>query len=156
MTDGLTASASRMCPGVLPIEQIGPDIHRHVAHVLGESFGLVQDKSLDGWCDQVMALPSLTTYAAFDGWDIVAVAALLVVGDSALLSGAATLPGSRGSGLYTAMVARRLEDAARLGVRSVFAEVEVGPQYADSTALRTLRSLGFTELSDPRDWGWRP
>jgi hypothetical protein len=103
----------------LPIEQIGPDIHRHVARVLSTCFGVPLDAALERWCDAVMSEPDRTTYAAFDGWTIVAVSSMVVRDGTAVLAGAATLPEWRGRGLHREMVARRREDAARLGVATV-------------------------------------
>lgn len=155
----ITGGARYGVPGVLPIEQVGPDIHRHVARVIGECFEVPRGELLDSWCDELMSLPALTTYAAFDGWDIVAVAALLVVDDSALLTGAATLPRWRRRGLYTSMLARRLRDAAGRGIGRVYAEVDRVDRVDDideatsdaaSTPLRALRTSGFTECSGGR------
>ena len=58
------------------------------------------------------ATPGLRRYLATVDGSPAAAAALFVAGDTSLLAGAATLPGFRGRGCQTALIARRLADAA--------------------------------------------
>lgn len=58
------------------------------------------------------ATPKLRRYLATVDGSPAAAAALFVAGDTSLLAGAATLPGFRGRGCQTALIARRLADAA--------------------------------------------
>lgn len=143
----------------LPLEQVGPDLHRHFARVICAGYGLPEDPALPLWLDRVMARPDMTSYAAFDDWDVVGVASLFVDGGVASLRGAATLPVARGRGVYSSLVARRLRDAAALGVQWVVADVAaVIPRdtQAVSPGRRALVQLGFDVLYERRCWTWRP
>ncbi len=145
---GFTAYAE----GGLHLEQISPDIGPHFAHVMCEAYGMPEDSALPRWIVESMRAPGVTSYAAFDGWRIVAVAWLFVHDGVARLRGAATLPEERGRGAHAALVARRLHDANALGVRWITTEAAA----ADGPALRTLRRLGLSELHETREWTWRP
>ncbi|MCW2847946.1 MAG: GCN5-related N-acetyltransferase [Marmoricola sp.] len=160
---GLThqgASARFLAPGGfiaeaetgLHLEQITPDLGRHVARVVGEALGLPEDSPLARWYAEGLRAPGTTAYAAFDGWTIVAVASLFVDGDRAVLSGAATLPGERGRGAHSGLVARRIFDANALGVRWTIAAAGTRPD----PALRNLRRLGLPESYERQNWLWRP
>lgn len=141
-------------PTDIPLEQIGPDIWRHFAHVVCAGYGLPEDSALPRWFDDVMGQRSVTSYAAFDGWSIVGVAAMFVDRGVASLRGASTLVGARGRGIHEGLVLRRLEDAAALGVRHVLAEVRGADEGSSRAAVRTLRRLGFTALHERQDWVW--
>jgi hypothetical protein len=136
----------------LHVEQIGPDIGKHFAHVMCEAYGMDEDSALPAWIVEAMSAPGVTSYAAFDGWKIVAVAWLFVRDGVARLRGAATLPEERGRGAHAALVARRIHDADALGVRWITTEADA----TDNAALRNLRRLGLAELYRSRDWTWRP
>ncbi len=136
----------------LHLEQIGPDIGKHFAHVICAGSGMPEDSPLPGWFVEVMGAPGFTSYAAFDGWKIVAVASLFVDGGLAALCGAATLPEERGRGAYSGLLARRVDDANALGVRCTAAHTAGG----DAPAVRQLRRLGLAQLHERRDWIWRP
>lgn len=133
----------------LHVEQIGPDLGPHFAHVMCEAYEMPEDSSLPHWIAESMAAPGVTSYAAFDGWEIVAVAWLFVHQGLARLRGAATLPEHRGRGAHEALVGRRLHDADALGVRWITTTAASDP---DSPATRNLRRLGLSGHHRVRDW----
>lgn len=164
---GLTPSASWVkfvAPGGfsieadtdLDIEQIGPDLGRHFARVMCEGFGMPLDSPLPDWFARMPGADGLTTYAAFDGNEVLATAVLSVRGDLASLCGAATLPAGRGRGAQSALMARRLDDASALGVAWIGTETGTETPEQPNPSLHNMRRLGFTELYERRNWTWRP
>lgn len=83
-------------------------------------------------------------YAAYDGDEPVAVAAMFVVGDTAYLGPAVTQPDHRGRGAQSALIARRLHDAAALGATLAVTETaEERPERPVVQSYRNMRRLGF-------------
>jgi GNAT superfamily N-acetyltransferase len=128
------------------------------ARVLCVGFGMPLDSPLPGWFAQ---LPSwrdagFTTYGAWDGDDLVAVATLLTYDDVASLCGAATLPEHRGRGAQGALMAERMREAARRGCSWVV--TETGAETADSPnpSLHNMRRMRLPELYERRNIVWRP
>lgn len=136
----------------LHLEQIGPDLAKHFAHVMCAGFGMPEDSPLPAWFAEVMGAPGFTSYAAFDGWKIVATASMFVDGGPASLVGAATLVRERGRGAHSGLVARRIDDANALRVRWITSRA----RGEDNRALRNLRRLGLREVYEGRNWIWRP
>lgn len=67
-----------------------------------------------------------------------------------LLGGAGTLPEARGHGLYTALVARRVQDAAADGREAAVI------QAVRSTSAPVAEKLGFQEIADLEFYAWLP
>ncbi len=64
----------------------------------------------------------------------------------ALFGGAATLPAHRGRGAYTALVAARLEEAARAGAEAAIIQAN------RATSAPIAAKLGFEEIASFRRW----
>jgi GNAT superfamily N-acetyltransferase len=89
--------------------------------------------------------------ARLDGREV-ACGSMLTIDKLALLALDATLPAARGNGCQTALIARRLADAARAGCESVVAEVCEG-HPATPSAVANLTRAGFQEIPGATNWG---
>jgi hypothetical protein len=67
----------------------------------------------------------------------------------ASLWGGSTLVEQRGKGLYSALLARRVQEAIQRGRRYAF--IEAGPESQPIVARR-----GFTQLTAEQDYEWKP
>jgi hypothetical protein len=90
-------------------------------------------------------------YMAFDGKRPVAVAALAVFEDLGYLLAASTAEGDRKRGAQQALIARRIERAAKAGCAG--AVVETLTMLEQS--YRNLRRAGFEEVYDKEVYEWR-
>jgi hypothetical protein len=83
---------------------------------------------------------------------VVATGSTMICGGVAQLGLGTTLEHARGRGCYTALLRRRLIDAAAAGCHTVF--VELGECDADSlaSAYRRLRRAGFSEAYESHNW----
>ena len=88
--------------------------------------------------------------ASLDGWEV-ACGSMLTMNNLAWLALDATLPAARGRGCHTALIARRLADAARAGCDSVVAEV-CDDDTASPTAATNLTKAGFLEIPGVCNW----
>jgi hypothetical protein len=89
--------------------------------------------------------------AKLDGQEV-ACGSMLTMDKLALLALDATLPAARGNGCQTALIARRLADAARAGCENVVAEVCDG-YPATPSAIANLTRAGFLEIPGATNWG---
>ena len=69
------------------------------------------------WFEHLVGRKCWKTYLALEGDKAVAAASMYVKDDCGWLSFASTLPGYRGKGAQTALIARRIQDAADWGAR---------------------------------------
>jgi len=89
-------------------------------------------------------------FGAWDGDALIAGGNLLVYGPVASLNTAATLPGHRGKGAQTSLIAARIEEARRAGCRWVVAEAEPGgPSH------KNLERAGLRLLYTRQNWLWQ-
>jgi hypothetical protein len=88
--------------------------------------------------------------AKLDGREV-ACGSMLTMDKLAMLALDATLPAARGNGCHTALIARRLADAARAGCESVVAEVCDG-HPATPSAIGNLTRAGFLEIPGATNW----
>lgn len=90
-------------------------------------------------------------YAAFLENREVACGSMMVTDNLALLGLDATLPEFRGRGCQSALITRRLVDAAAMGCEAVAAEVWCGHQTTES-AVAVLEEAGFDEIAGRTNW----
>ena len=114
---------------------------------------------------KALRLPGLATILMFglpdrEGWRCytasvdgreAACGSLMIAGDLGLLALDATLPFGRNRGCHTALIARRLADAAAAGCKTVLAEVYDGPP-ATEAATANLERAGFVEIPCLTHW----
>lgn len=114
-----------------------------------EAFAEVLLKSFE-WSEALRPLlanplgrPGWKHYLAYDGETPVAAAALYIRGRMASMAFAGTLPEYRGRGAQSALIARRLQDAAEAGCRWALVETAQDKPERPVSSFRNLRRLGF-------------
>jgi GNAT superfamily N-acetyltransferase len=127
----------------LEIRVVGGEAGGEFGRVVAQGFGL--PSAIAPW---VGALPGRANWVcamAYDGGTPVAAGAVYVNGEHAWLGLGATLASHRRRGAQSALLARRLEEAARSGAR--VAVTETGEQVADkpSHSYRNILRAGFEE-----------
>lgn len=95
------------------------------------------------WVACLVGQPHWRHYVAFDGRKPVATAAMRVVGDDGWIDFAATLPDYRGRGAQGALLSRRLEDAAEIGLKRVVVETAESTPERPSSSFRNTIRCGF-------------
>lgn len=128
---------------------------RRYADLMIEVFEMPADSALPDWSASQVGIPGFQMYGAWDGDTLAATACLYAANGIGSLSGAATLPEYRGRGAQTALMARRVADAATLGCTWITAET--GTETADdpNPSLHNMRHIGLVELYERRNWIWR-
>lgn len=92
---------------------------------------------------RTVGTPGWHHYLAWDRDEPVACGAFRVVGPFAYLGPAATLPAWRGRGLQSALIARRLRDAAAAGCRWVVTETAEDTAQRPAPSMRNMLRAGF-------------
>lgn len=103
-----------------------------------------------GWPSEVAELvadtvgrPGWGHYMAFDGEIPVATGAFFLAGDLAWIDFAVTMEGKRGQGAQSALVARRIRDAAALGCQGFVVETAEQTPSKEAPSFRNMRRFGF-------------
>jgi ribosomal protein S18 acetylase RimI-like enzyme len=140
----------------LRVDELGPADGDSFGRVMCLGFGMPMDSALLAW---FAALPShrevgFTTYGAWDGDTLVAAATLFAANGIGTLSGAATLPEQRGRGAQSALMVRRMRDAASRGCAWVTSETGAETPQSPNPSLHNMRRVGLTELYERRNWVW--
>jgi GNAT superfamily N-acetyltransferase len=91
-------------------------------------------------------------WLALDGDEPVAAAGLYVASGAGYLGLAATLPGQRGKGAQSALLAARVRAAAAHGCSLVFTETGERRSERPSNSYRNILRAGFTELGVTANW----
>jgi GNAT superfamily N-acetyltransferase len=114
-----------------------------------DNFGYIITKSFE-WPDEMKhwfaglaGRKCWKTYLAFDNDIPVATASLYVKDDCGWLSFASTLPGYRGKGAQSALIARRIEDAAELGCKVLTVETAEHNDQKRSQSMQNILKMGF-------------
>jgi GNAT superfamily N-acetyltransferase len=135
------------------------------AGVTIRELGALETEGMSHIVAKSLDLSGLATVLIFglpeqDGWRCysarlegreVACGSMLTMNKLALLALDATMPAARGHGCHTALIARRLADAARAGCDSVVAEVCDG-HPATPSAVGNLTRAGFLEIPGATNW----
>jgi ribosomal protein S18 acetylase RimI-like enzyme len=122
------------------------------ARVLFSGFGMPADYDVLG----TSADPAVfRRFGAWDGDRLVAAASLVVDGDAGAMFGAATLPGHRGRGAQSGLLAARLRAAAEAGIRWVSAETGAETPEWRNPSLHNIRRAGLVDLYERPNWLWR-
>jgi GNAT superfamily N-acetyltransferase len=144
-------------PTDLKIDVLGREHAREFARVMCTGFRMPLDSPLPRWFGGLpgWTAAGFTAYGAWDGQDLVATGSLFVHEGVATLAGAATLPSHRGRGAQTALMVRRIRDAAAAGCGVVTCETGSEARDSPNPSLHNMRRLGLTELYERRNWLWR-
>jgi len=98
--------------------------------------------------------PGFHPYAVRENGEFIAGATLFVHGSVGALVATATLPGHRGRGVQKALIAARVEQARRLGLEWVTAEVVQPAEGAVNPSLLNLERAGLRRLYVRQNWIW--
>ena len=136
-------------PSPLAIRELGPLETEGMSHIFGDALGLPGLATI-----LMLGLPSREGWhcygATLEGREV-ACGSMLLFGKVALLGLDATVPDGRRHGAQTALLTRRLVDAAKEGCETVVAEVCDG--YGTSKTARTnLERIGFAEIPGTTHW----
>lgn len=140
----------RPCDGVpeartdLDIRVVGREFDGDFGRVIAEGFGL--SPAIAAWIAALAGRANWICAMAFDGDAPVAAGAAYVSGDYAWLGFGATLASHRGRGAQSALLERRLIEAASRGAR--VAVTETGERLPDkpSNSYRNILRAGFGEM----------
>jgi hypothetical protein len=126
----------------LDIRQVGPDDIAGSRDALGETLWpeFATSAGRDGFFH----------YMAFDGRRPVAIAALCMFENIGYLMAAATVESERQRGAQQALIARRVEQAERLGCAVLVSETLSMLEHS----YRNLRRAGFEEIYDKEVYEW--
>ncbi len=95
------------------------------------------------WFSNLVGRKCWKTYLAFDKDEPAAAASMYVKDDCGWLSFASTLPGWRGKGAQTALIARRIQDAAELGCKVLTVETAEDNKEERSQSMKNIQKTGF-------------
>jgi GNAT superfamily N-acetyltransferase len=125
----------------LVIEQIGPDYSEFFSDIIVRSFEWPE--ALKPLIAVPIGKPGWLHYLAYRNHIPVACAALFIREEIASLAFAATLPEARGLGAQSALINRRINDAAEAGCRWIISETAEEKPEKPVTSYRNLRKYGF-------------
>jgi hypothetical protein len=125
----------------LRVERVGPDYGEALAEIVCEAFEVMP--ALRPWVAACVGRPGWRHYLAFDGATPVATGALYVQDGLGWLGWATTLPSHRGRGAQSAIVARRIRDAAALGCRWLVVETAEDTPQEPSISYHNQVRAGF-------------
>lgn len=125
----------------LRVERIGPEHDAAFARLVAPGFEW--PKTVEPWLARLVGRPGWRHYAAFDGSEAVAAAAMYTTADNGYLSLAATHPDHRRRGAQSALIARRIRDAAALGCRRLITESAEDRPDHPAPSFHNLRRFGF-------------
>ena len=98
--------------------------------------------------------PNSLPFAAWLGDEMVAGASLFLHGETAHLFGASTLPGFRGLGAQSALIAARARAAREAGARWLVGETGKPSADGESSSLSNMLRAGLTPLYERDNWEW--
>lgn len=137
-------------PSRIAIRELGAMETEGMSHIVAKSLNLSGLATV-----LIFGLPEQEGWrcysAKLDGREV-ACGSMLTMDKLALLALDATLPTARGNGCHSALIARRLADAARAGCEAVVAEVCEG-HPATPSAITNLTRAGFLEIPGATNWG---
>jgi hypothetical protein len=138
------ASPVREVPSPFRIEVVGRSWATRFVDLMFRIFD--EPAALAPWIALTVGRRGWMHYVGFDGRRSVSVGALYRAGGAAWLGWGGTLASHRGRGGQTAMLARRIRDAAALGCRWVTLETAEETRERPNPSFRNARRAGFRLL----------
>lgn len=123
------------------IEPVTPELAESFGTVAAAGFGMPE--AARPVMEASTSLPGWRSYLAFLDDEPVGVGQLVVREDAAYLASGATLPGHRGRGVQSAMLARRLEDALAAGASNLFVDTAPDTPARPNPSYRNVLRAGF-------------
>jgi hypothetical protein len=127
--------------GQLTVQQIGASEAGTFGTIVATGFGY--PPAIASIASQTVGRPQWQHYLVYDGATAVGAAAMHLAGEAAWFGFAATAATHRGRGAQSALIVRRLADAASAGCRWVSVETAEDTVQKDAPSFRNLRRLGF-------------
>lgn len=134
----------------LEIREIGMDERDAFATTAVVGFGM--PPAMAAWLAQLVGRPHWHTYVTFHDGEPAGAAASYVRGDYAWLGIGATRPEMRKRGSQSALLARRLADAARLGAQHATTETGVAQPGQPAPSYTNILRAGFEVAYVRRNW----
>lgn len=137
----------------LRITKITPENAELAASVLARGFGFPED-DMTGIYAPALTSGLFEGYAAWDGNEMVAAAALSITGETGEMYGAATLPAHRGKGAQTALLAARAAAAKSAGCTWLISETWMPAPGDSNPSFDNMARSGFAVLYERPNWLW--
>jgi len=125
----------------LKVVEIGPGHAQDFARPVATGFGA--PPPFQSWLAAIPGRKGWKAFAAYDGSEPVAGAALYIEDKSAWLGIAATLPSHRGRGAQGALMARRIADAIAAGCQDIATETGVPAKGEPNSSYSNMLRCGF-------------
>ena len=139
-----------LAPTDLRVKQIGPEHAAAAARICGDAFHLTPPVA--AWLVAGVGRPGWHHYLAFAGDEPVAVAMLYVRDGIGWFGSAGTLPAYRGQGGQSALLARRITDAAAAGCRWLVVETGEDTPQRPNPSYHNIVRAGFTRVYLRPNW----
>jgi len=146
-----TTDAVPAVPSDLRIADIGPASAQRWSALCAEGFSLPD--ALRPWLEATVGRPRWHHYLGYDGDAPVACGAFFAHGGVATLTFAATHPAARGRGAQSALIARRIRDAAASGCAEVVTETDEELPDRPNPSYHNVVRLGLPVRYVRANWG---
>ena len=147
------AAAARL-DGRLRMERVQTARAREWAEAMWAVYGFPGGPQVE-MAAAVVSRPGWQAFAVLDGETIVATAGLHIAGEIGHLFGAATLPGARGRGAQSALIAARAEAAREARCALVIAETGAEKRGQHNPSLHNMLRAGMSAFYERQTWKWR-
>jgi hypothetical protein len=134
----------------LEIREVGPAEREVFGSTAVAGFGM--PPPMLAWLAQLPGRPRWHTYVSYAGSDTAGAGALYVDGDFAWVGVGATRPEMRKKGGQSALLARRIADAARLGAKHVTTETGVPQAGEPAPSYANILKAGFSVAYVRPNW----
>lgn len=145
-----TAPPERPDPDDVEVVELAPGDAALLGRIVATGFGL--PPWMGALFEGVCGTDGWRCYAALVDGEPVAGATLLVDGTVGEFGTAATMEAARGRGCQTALLHRRIRDAAAAGCRTLFVETGVRTDDRPSASYRNILRAGFREAYVRPNW----
>jgi GNAT superfamily N-acetyltransferase len=146
------AVAARL-DGRLHVERVQAARAREWAEAMWAVYGFPRGPQVE-MAAAVVSRPGWQAFAVLDGDTIVATAGLHIAGEISHLFGAATLPGARGPGAQSALIAARAEAAREARCALVIGETGAEKPGQHNTSLHNMLRAGMSACYERQTWKW--
>jgi hypothetical protein len=134
----------------LTIREVGREERMFFGDTAAAGFGM--PAPMAQWLYEIVGRPHWHTYVSFDGDEAAGVGALYVDGAFAWLGVGATRAEMRKRGGQSALLARRIADAQKLGARHATTETGVPQPGAEAPSYKNILKVGFAVAYVRPNW----